>query len=142
MDYSYLILSDNVPLKVTLVWFDAPGNSGASVALVNDLDLMVTAPDGTIYDGNDFENGYSRPDTGTKDRLNPVEQILIPHPTNGAWQVTVVGTNVAVSTQAFSLVVTGDLGFSRGSIQMDKPEYGCSSTVTRSEEHTSELQSH
>ena len=46
------------PLKITLAWSDAPGAVGASPALVNNLDLIVT--DGpTIYRGNAFSNGWS-----------------------------------------------------------------------------------
>src|SRR5262249_4554804 len=40
-----LSLSTNgqlVPLRVTLVWTDPPANPGASIKLVNDLDLIVT----------------------------------------------------------------------------------------------------
>ncbi|MDH3328203.1 MAG: S8 family serine peptidase, partial [Desulfobulbaceae bacterium] len=44
-------------LKVTLVWTDYPGFEGAAKTLVNDLDLLVTSPDGTIYRGNVFNDG-------------------------------------------------------------------------------------
>ncbi|HMA47563.1 MAG TPA: S8 family serine peptidase, partial [Frankiaceae bacterium] len=47
------------PLKVTVVWTDYPGAAGATKALVNDLDLSVTAPDGTVYAGNVFQSGAS-----------------------------------------------------------------------------------
>src|SRR6267143_2454416 len=42
------------PLKFVLTWSDFPGTLGATKALVNDLDLTVTAPDGTVYRGNHF----------------------------------------------------------------------------------------
>src|SRR5207249_4187319 len=42
------------PAKFVLTWNDYPGTIGATKALVNDLDLEVTAPDGTVYRGNHF----------------------------------------------------------------------------------------
>ena len=32
----------NFPLRVTLVWTDPPGNPAAGIALVNNLELVVT----------------------------------------------------------------------------------------------------
>ena len=40
--------------RFVLAWTDYPGTLGASKALVNDLDLQVTAPDGTVYRGDGF----------------------------------------------------------------------------------------
>ncbi len=37
------------PLSVTLCWTDHPGSTPAAGSLVNDLDLTVTGPDGTVY---------------------------------------------------------------------------------------------
>ncbi len=55
------------PLSVTLCWTDAPGSTPAAGALVNDLDLSVTAPNGTVYYPNnavlagpiEYENGLA-----------------------------------------------------------------------------------
>lgn len=41
------------PLKMTVVWSDPASSTSASKNLVNDLDLEVTAPNGTtVYRGN------------------------------------------------------------------------------------------
>ena len=40
--------------KVSLVWSDFPSTEVAAVNLVNDLDLTVTGPGGTTYQGNVF----------------------------------------------------------------------------------------
>ena len=48
----------NYPLRITLVWTDPPGNPAAGLALVNDLDLVVTDGTGTnVYVGNNFQPG-------------------------------------------------------------------------------------
>ena len=46
-------------LTVNIVWTDAPGSANASKALVNDLDLEVTLPDGKILSSNDQLNNHS-----------------------------------------------------------------------------------
>ncbi|MEM4293684.1 MAG: S8 family serine peptidase, partial [Thermoplasmata archaeon] len=53
-EYQYTISSNAQPFKVILTWTDYPGTVGASKALVNNLDLKVTAPDGSVYLGNVF----------------------------------------------------------------------------------------
>jgi hypothetical protein len=45
------------PLIVTLVWNDYPGFPGNPYVLVNNLDLTVTGPDGTVYWGNNRNGG-------------------------------------------------------------------------------------
>ncbi len=45
------------PLKATLAWTDYPSTPAASVNLVNDLDLTVTGPTGTVWRGNVFSGG-------------------------------------------------------------------------------------
>jgi PKD repeat protein len=92
--------------KVTLVWSDYPSATGVSKNLVNDLDLVVTSPGGTIYYGNVFSGGWSIPG-GTVDRINNVENVYIQFPEEGTWKVDVKGYNVPQGPQPFALVVDG-----------------------------------
>jgi len=97
------------PLKVTLAWNDYPGFPGAGKALVNNLDLRVTAPDGVnTYLGNVFAGGWSRLG-GSPDYLNNVENVYVEVPAEGDWVVQVVGQNVPEGPQPFALVVSGDI---------------------------------
>ncbi len=80
-------------LAVTLVWSDPPATTAAAVALVNDLDLEVMAPDGTTYRGNVFSNGWSTTG-GDFDRLNPVEGVRLQNPAAGTWTIRVTGYDV------------------------------------------------
>jgi hypothetical protein len=66
------------PVKVSLVWTDAPGAVGASPALVNDLNLTVVS-DGNTYRGNVFSGGWSIIG-GIHDVLNNIENVYIQHP--------------------------------------------------------------
>ncbi|HEX9861224.1 MAG TPA: S8 family serine peptidase, partial [Nitrospirota bacterium] len=47
--YTFTVSDASVPVRVNLVWTDYPGTSGASPNIVNDLDLTVAAPDGSVY---------------------------------------------------------------------------------------------
>ncbi|MBI2843674.1 MAG: S8 family serine peptidase [Armatimonadetes bacterium] len=79
------------PLKITLVWSDAPGTSGA-FAWANDLDLTVTSTSGT-YLGNVFQNGWSTVG-GNRDYRNNTECVYIREP-SGTYTVTVTAANIA-----------------------------------------------
>ncbi len=89
------IKSGSAPLRVVLAYSDYPGES-----LVNDLNLILTAPDGTKRTGN-----QSPEKTLTLDAANNVEVIHIRKPQAGAWKLEVVGSNVPQGPQPFALVV-------------------------------------
>lgn len=94
-------------LRVTLVWHDAPGAVNANPAYVNNLNLTLTAPNGT-YKGNVFTSGLSATG-GSYDAANNVEMIYIPVPTAGAYTVRIDAAAVNSGTQGYALVVTGDV---------------------------------
>jgi hypothetical protein len=106
------------PLKFTLAWTDPPAMPFANPALINDLDLKVTAPDGvTTYWGNDgLVTGKWSTSGGVADTLNNVENVFIQtaNPSD-MWKVEVIASNIAqdgdLSTpgtnQHFALVVSG-----------------------------------
>ncbi|HOI24563.1 MAG TPA: S8 family serine peptidase [Caldisericia bacterium] len=101
------------PLKVNLVYTDAPGTPGASKALVNDLNLVVRDPLGNVYRGNHFNNnGVSITPAVIADDLNNVEGVFIADPETGMYQVEVVALSVpqgepATGRQPFALVASG-----------------------------------
>jgi hypothetical protein len=99
--------------KATLAWTDFPSTQAASVNLVNDLDLTVTGPTGTIWRGNVFASGQSTTG-GTSDRRNTLEQVLLNAPAAGTYTVSVKAFNVPSGPQPFSLVVTGDVAAGGG----------------------------
>jgi len=99
-----------VPFRATLVWTDPPGNPGAAIKLVNDLDLIVSnlTTDEVFY-GNYITNDsdFSSPrDTNTApviDFVNNVEKVIMPprEPSTGEvvnLSVTVRAKRVNVNT--------------------------------------------
>lgn len=87
------------PLKAVLVWTDPPGNGSANstaAQLVNDLDLRLVGPDGTVH--------------GTADRRNNVEGISIETPAAGTYTIAVSAHAIGQGPrQSYALVVTGDV---------------------------------
>jgi len=105
--------AQSLPLRITLVWTDPPGDPAASVKLVNDLDLVVTNLDTLdVYFGNDILVGSifnSAWDTNTPpnvDSVNNVENVYLDAldaPLGANYSVTVSARRVnvnAVTAQA------------------------------------------
>jgi len=111
--YTYPVSASTDPLRITLVWTDYPASTSASKDLVNDLDLVVTLPDGSTRRGN-----------GTTDRLNNVEGVDIASPATGTYTATISGYNVPYGPQPFALVVSGDIGTPPPTAVIDLPAGG------------------
>tara|TARA_B100000214_G_scaffold329504_1_gene269310 strand:+ start:72299 stop:77065 length:4767 start_codon:yes stop_codon:yes gene_type:complete len=100
-------VNSNSPFDITLNWVDREASSisnQTATKLVNDLDLIVTSPDGTQYFGNQFSNGESF-SGGVIDNKNNVERVKISNPEVGTWSVRV--GHSGGFTQGFALVTSG-----------------------------------
>ena len=105
--YVFNVTFANSQLKTVLAWSDARGSRFSSNQLVNNLDLEVESPDGTIYLGNDFASGRSTTG-GTKDDVNNLEVVLIDAAMKGIWTVRVKdGLHGGSNTQPFAIAVSG-----------------------------------
>jgi hypothetical protein len=111
--------STSVPLCFTLVWTDYPGSTTAARAIVNQLDFVVTAPDGSTYSGN-----------GTTDRINNVQEVDFSSPTLGVYTVTITGYNVPQGPQPFALVVSGNLTHALASGYIVTPSAGSNGSIS------------
>ncbi|MBO9663079.1 S8 family serine peptidase [Dokdonella sp.] len=102
-------------LRVSLTWYDPQAALAAATTLVNNLDLEVTAPDGSVYKGNVFANDQSATG-GDADAINTVEQVRLTTPVAGAYTIKVSGTAVPgngqsdTDAQGYALAVTGGFG--------------------------------
>jgi len=130
----YHVTDPSEPLKVALVWTDRHASPGAQSTLVNDLDLMVTSPDGTEYRGNVFSNGQSIPDPTGSDDVNNVECVWFQPNMTGIFEVTVRASSLGdvrpYGHQTFSLVITGGINQSWGDLKIDKQTYIPGDTIT------------
>jgi hypothetical protein len=113
-----VVPSQREPFKLTMVYTDPMGSPSASRARINDLSVRLTAPDGTIYWGNNGLNSgmWSTPG-GTSNIIDTVENIFIQNPQLGTWFVDIfadeVVTDAVPNTPAvdstFSLVISGPI---------------------------------
>lgn len=79
-------VTNAAPLAAQLVWTDYPGEYGAAMALVNDLDLVVSnETTGAVWHGNGVDGG---------DRTNNVESVRIGLAEVGTYSVMVKGVCV------------------------------------------------
>ncbi|MFH0815780.1 MAG: S8 family serine peptidase, partial [Methanobacteriota archaeon] len=124
-NFNIPVVNTRVPLRITLVWADpSPGAVGSAVTIRNDLDLIVTAPDGTQYHGNIFKDswaypnpttglgwGYDNNNDGYDDR-NTLENVYIntPFVQKGTYSVKVDIRTWNSGPIPFALVWSGDLG--------------------------------
>ena len=120
--FPLVISEEGDPLRLTLAWHGPPVSHSASLAAVNNLDLVLEAPTGKTYYGNVFDNGVSRIG-GEGDALNNVEQILLEDPEPGLWEATVIARSVDMTRgrQGFSVAATGPIG--RTALVFDKPAF-------------------
>jgi serine protease AprX len=127
-----LVRSTGQPLKITLAYSDVAGFPGASPALVNDLDLEVVGPDGTLYRGNQFGGNDSVANAPSPDNLNNVEAVHLSQPLPGDYLVRVRASHIVQDArletsaidQDFALVISGDLARpGAGSILLNRSSY-------------------
>ncbi len=97
------LVSDGAELRVTLVWTDVHGMEASHGALVNDLDLQLVDPHGTVH------NGSAGMINVNVDRFNNFEEVRIASAPAGTYTLRVVGFNVPQGPQPFSVVLTGAL---------------------------------
>ncbi len=88
-------------LNLTLVWTDPPAQTSASKTLINDLNLIVQGPGGTVY-----ASGANAPDN-----VNNVEVVRLKNPTLGTYIITVAAARIngQFGAQPFALVASSDL---------------------------------
>ncbi|MBI4649933.1 S8 family serine peptidase, partial [Candidatus Desantisbacteria bacterium] len=93
------IMSDDAPLRICIAYSDYPGSS-----LVNNLNLVLSSPDGKRYAGNQPEGAPLSMDTN-----NNVEVIHIKKPVIGKYRIDVIGSNIPKGPQDFALVYLGHI---------------------------------
>jgi hypothetical protein len=120
-DFTFPVGSSADNLTVTLAWTDPWAAVGAGVKLVNDLDLTVTDPNGTVY----FPNKVNS--TAGADHRNNLERVKVTAPAAGSWTARVSGFNVpgnggaGTNTQPFALAIAGVLNLCGNNV-IEAPE--------------------
>ncbi|GIL57145.1 hypothetical protein Vafri_12444 [Volvox africanus] len=109
--HQFCVTATGGPLRITLAWYDYPGDQAAARALVNNLDLQVRAAGrGLLLDyGN-----------GVQDNVNTVEQVWYDDLPAGDVAITVVAVSIFQKSiqQPYALVVQGKFS---GSLRRPSP---------------------
>lgn len=108
-----------LPLRVSMAWSDTAAAASANPTIVNDLNLVLYAPDGTAYHGNQYSAGQSIPNPGTFDNINVEECCRINTPQTGNWRIVVSGQQVVYGPQPFAYAITGDVAPFTGIVEED-----------------------
>ncbi len=106
--FYFAVPTDTLPAQVSLAWDDYEATFNANPTLINNLDLELVAPSGTIWrpwilDPATPANNATR---GVNNRDNQ-EQVTVPNPEIGTWLVRVKGTTVPQGPQDYSLACEG-----------------------------------
>ncbi len=93
--YNINITNSAKPLKATMTFADPMGNPASAQSRINNLSLKVTAPNGTIYWGNNgmLTNKWTS-SGGTENTVDTVENVFIETPATGTWVVDVIASEL------------------------------------------------
>ena len=134
--YSFLVVvpENAARFQVTAAWDDVPAEPLVLPSLVNDIDVVVFAPDGTRrYPWTIDPADPGAPATqDAEDHLNNIEQVTVESPAPGIWQVELRGTVVTTDTQLVSVTTTPELidCSSSGIIALDRSVYPLEGVLT------------
>ncbi len=100
-------------LRVTLAWDDPPAQPGTARSLINDLDLTLLAPNGSVWqpwvlNTAPHPDSLRQPARRGRDSLNNAEQILLDFPPSGLYQIQVYGQRILPENQTFTLTFDWD----------------------------------
>jgi len=136
--HAIAVSAGEAAFKAVLNWAEPQANPAASLHLVNNLSLKVTAPNGVTYWGNNgLSTGVWSTAGGSEDTINSLECVFVPNPMAGNWNVEVIATAIVqdshVETPAvdadYGLVVTGGQGTQVQFAQFSTFGAGCESSV-------------
>jgi hypothetical protein len=102
--YTFTIPASASYAKIALAWIDPECSRGVNycnnASLVNNLDLVVRAPNGTFWRGNN-----RTANSPVADYKNNVEMVALDNPVSGTYTITVRGVSVPIGPQDFSVAV-------------------------------------
>ncbi len=104
------IVNSAIPLRITVVWTDTAAAASASRTLINNINVLLTAPGGTTtYRGNIYSSGQSQANPSTWDTLNVEECFRVNSPTTGKWKLTITGASIPNGPMGYAYAITGDV---------------------------------
>ena len=121
-------------IKATIAWDDVPATPLVIPSLVNDIDLVVIDPNGTVHHPWTIDPANpGNPAVRTQaDHLNNIEQVQIDAGMPGVYRVLITGFNIAQGPQKFGLMASPMLiqCSPSGMVSLDRSSYGCNDSVS------------
>ncbi len=117
--YDLTVAAGESELKVTLIYPDPPGTTSSTLHRINDVNLKVTSPSGSIYHGNNgLKDGNVSTAGGSPNSVDTIENVFIQNPEAGVWAAEVKAVEVNQDGNLdtpeldveYALVVTGASG--------------------------------
>ncbi len=121
--YAIDVPAGTTEFRATMVYRDPPGTTSSTLHRINNLDLIVVAPNNDVYNGNNgLLSAMTSSPGGAPNNVDTVENVILDNPQPGSWRVLVFAADVNqdshVETGAvdvdFALVVTGVTARSSG----------------------------
>lgn len=108
-NHTITVPSGTQQVRFMLYWNDPAAANGATTALINDLDLVVTDPSAGnhlpwVLDPTPNASNLNAPATNGADHLNNMEQVLINNPAAGTYSLDVSGFAVPMGPQEYFIV--------------------------------------
>ncbi len=104
------LVNSAIPLRISVVWTDTAAAASAARTLINNINVLLTAPGGTpTYRGNLYTSGQSTQNPTTWDTVNVEECFRVNAPATGKWLLTVTGANIPNGPMGYAFAVTGDV---------------------------------
>lgn len=105
--YTIRLTEAKSDFRIMLYWHDRPASVFSYLSLVNDLDLTVQVPDGSILEPfvlDTSATGLTAPAKPGKDHLNNIEQVVIKNANPGTYTIRVKGYRIPFGPQSFQMV--------------------------------------
>lgn len=131
-NYYVNVSSGSPEFRVTMVYRDLPGTTSASLHRINDLDLAVIAPDGTLYKGNNglSAGNFSTPN-GAWNGVDTVENVIVSNPQAGEWRITVFARDVNQDSHVETPALDVDFALVASAVSSVLPECGTARNIGR-----------
>jgi serine protease AprX len=114
--YRVFVPAGQPAFRATMVYTDPPGTTSSTQHRINDLTLKVTAPDSTVYYGNNgLLAGNWSTSGGSPNTIDPIENVFVQNPASGVWTIEIsapqINADAELSTNPidadYALVVSG-----------------------------------
>ena len=105
-DYKLCLQVAEGDFRVSIVWTDPAADQMSARTLINDVDLVVMTADETFLGNNFTQSDETYADYSVRDATGNAEQVRLENVRAGFYAVRVLGADIPLGSQQFSLVAS------------------------------------